>query len=119
MASTPEAKVKSKVRRLLAEYPSMYTYWPVPSGYGNTTLDVLGCYRGRFFTIETKAPGKKPTARQMVEINAIEKAMGRSFIISGEDSPVFDELRRYLDVLSETVPDDPHLTPDQVHRRAL
>ena len=27
-------------------------------------MDFLGCYRGRFFAIETKAPGKKPTLRQ-------------------------------------------------------
>jgi hypothetical protein len=97
----------------------MYSYWPVPSGYGKTTLDVIGCYRGRFFTIETKAPGKKPTLRQMVEINEVEAAMGFSFIIAGEASPVLDDLRAWLDNLTETVENDPHFTSDKVSRSSI
>jgi hypothetical protein len=119
MATARESKVKAKVRRLLEVYDGMYHYWPVPSGYGKTTLDVLGCYRGRFFTIETKAPGRKPTPRQMWEIHDIERAMGKSFVIAGEDSPVLDELRAWLDHLTATVADDPKLTPDPVRRRTL
>lgn len=115
--STPEAKTKSKVRQLLDEYAGVYAYWPVPTGYGKTTLDVLGCYRGRFFTIETKAPHKKPTGRQMSEIHNIERAMGKSFVIAGEDSPVLEELRAWLDHLTETIPDDVHLSSDPVSRR--
>jgi hypothetical protein len=118
MASTPEAQVKHKVRELLAKYDGMYTYWPVPSGYGATTLDVLGCFRKTFFAIETKAPGKKPTGRQMEEINKMEKAMGKVFVIAGTDSPVLEDLRRWLDELAET-PNDPHLTPDPVARRTI
>lgn len=117
MAATPEAKTKAKVRLLLSKYDGMYSYWPVPSGYGKTTLDVLGCYRGRFFTIETKAPGKKPTLRQMEEIAGIEAAMGCSFIIAGVDSSVLEDLKVWLDHLSETVPYDPNFSPDQVRRR--
>lgn len=116
MATTPEGRVKLKVRDLLAEYAGMYSYWPVPSGYGKASLDILGCYRGRFFSVETKAPGKKPTLRQTMEINDIEAAMGRTFIIAGVDSPVLKELKDWLDQLTETVPYDPHLTPDKVRR---
>jgi len=116
--ATPEGKVKAKVRKLLAGYQGMYTYWPVPTGFGKTTLDVLGCYRGQFFTIETKAEGKKPTQRQMEEINNIEFAMGKSFVIAGEDSPVLENLRTWLNLLS-LVPHDPHITPDQVRRRTI
>jgi hypothetical protein len=119
MTTTPEGKVKLKVRILLAEYEGMYSYWPVPSGYGKTSLDVLGCYRGRFFSIETKAPGKKPTLRQTMEIRDIEAAMGRSFVIAGEDSPVLRELEAWLDLLTETVKHDPHFTSDKVNRRAV
>lgn len=116
---TPEGKVKAKLRRVLDHYDAMYTYWPVPSGFGKTTLDVIGCYRGRFFSVETKAPGKKPTLRQVGELDAIGKAMGRTFVIAGEQSPVFLELVEWLNHLTETVDDRPHITHDPVARRPL
>jgi hypothetical protein len=117
--ATPEARVKAKLRGILNKYDGMYTYWPVPTGYGGTTLDVLGCYRGRFFAVETKALGKKPTLRQMGELHRIERAMGQTFVIVGEDSPVFEALEIWLDFLTRTVRDDPHLTPDPIARRAI
>ena len=117
--STPEGRVKALVKRLLGAFDGMYTYWPVPSGFGDTSLDCIGCFRGRFFTIETKARGKKPTQRQMVAINGIEYAMGKSFIISGEDSPVLEELRLWLINLTLTVPHDPHFTSDPVNRSPI
>jgi hypothetical protein len=116
---TPEGATKRKLRKILQGYVGIYTYWPVPSGYGRTTLDVLGCYRGRFFTVETKAPGKKPTLRQQIELESIARAMGETFVIAGEDSPEFGRLRTWLDYLSETVPDAPSIPPDQTNRRAI
>jgi hypothetical protein len=117
---TPEAKVKDKVRKILESYgEELYAYWPVPTGFGKTTLDVLGCYRGKFFAIETKADHKKPTLRQTGELNRMERAMGRTFVIIGTTSPVLLELRFWLDLLKETVPYDPHLSPDQVNRRTI
>lgn len=119
MATTPEGKVKSRLRELLAQYDGVYTYWPVPSGFGKTTLDVLGCYRGRFFSVETKAAGKKPTLRQTEEIKNIELSMGKAFVISGEDSPVLEEMREWLDLLTIVEPNSVHLSPDKVRRRQL
>jgi hypothetical protein len=119
MAATPEGKVKAKLRSILNGYAGMYSYWPVPTGFGPTTLDVLGCYRGRFFAIETKAEGKKPTLRQVGELQRIERAMGEAFIISGVNSPVFGVLIEWLDDLTRTIPDAPHITPDKVNRRAI
>lgn len=117
--STPEGRVKAKVRDLLRQYKGMYLYMPVPGGFGQTTLDFLGCYRGRFFCIETKAPDKKPTLRQMAQLREIDSAMGRTFIIAGVASPVIEELREWLDQLTETVNDHPHLTPDPVSRHPI
>src|SRR6187455_904676 len=119
MAPTPEGKVKGQVRSLLAEYQGIYTYWPVPSGYGKTNLDVLGCYRGRFFLIETKAAGKKPTLRQVEEIQAVDAAMGRTFVITGLNDPVLGELRAWLDQLTKDIPYAPTITPDPVNRRVI
>lgn len=119
MATTPEGRVKRKLRKLLAQYPDVYTYWPVPTGFGKTTLDVLGCYRGMFFTVETKAPGKKPTLRQDGEHRAIAQAMGKVFVIAGEDSPVFDDLQQWLDLITAMVPHDPDLPSDSAARRII
>ena len=117
--TTPEGRVKAKVRKLLVTYDGMYIFMPVPSGYGRTTLDFLGCYRGHFFAVETKAPGKKPTLRQDVELKGVARAMGRTFVIDSVHSPVLEELRAWLDTLTETIRDDPHIPPDQVRRRPL
>jgi hypothetical protein len=114
---TPENRVKAKLRKLFMEYRGLYSYWPVPMGYGRTTLDVLGCYRGRFFSVETKAEGKKPTLKQTLEINHIERAMGRAFVISGVNDPEFEVLKQWLDQLTGDIDDDPHISPDRTNRR--
>jgi len=91
----------------------------VPTGYGRATLDVLGCYRGRFFAVETKAEGKKPTLRQTGELQAMDRAMARTFVIIGEDSPVFEELATWLDQLTIAVPYDPNITRDATARHPI
>ena len=116
---TPEAKVKAKVRRVLEAYPGLYTFWPVPTGFGKTTLDVLGCWRGRFFAIETKAPGGKPTLRQVGAIRQIERAMGRTFVIDDVNSPVIDDLCAWLNELRDTIDDHPYQSRDPVSRRPI
>jgi hypothetical protein len=116
---TPESKVKTKVRKILARYPSMYTYWPVPSGFGRTNIDVIGCYRRRFFGIEIKADGKKPTLKQTIELAAMARAMGKTFVITGLEDPAIDDLVRWLDQLTETVADDPDIPRDTVRRRPI
>ena len=117
--STPEGLVKAKVRKILGRYTGMYAYWPVPTGYGKTTLDVLGCYRGQFFVVETKADGKKPTLRQTEELKNIGSAMGKTFVLAGVDDPRFDDLVQWLDGVTETVKHDPNIPPDEVRRRPL
>lgn len=117
--STPESKAKAKVREILSRYPSMYTYWPVPSGFGRTNIDVIGCYRGRFFGIEVKAEGRKPTLKQDREMQFMASAMGKTFVVIGEKSPVLDELAAWLNNLRETINDDPYLAPDSVRRHPI
>lgn len=85
MSRTPEGKIKDKVRKLLDEFPH-YRFMPVPSGYGETTLDFLICYKGRFLAIETKAPSKKVTPRQEMIIRAIELNGGTVLVVSDDTS---------------------------------
>ena len=93
MASTPEGKVKRTVSTLLKSVPGLFYTMPVPSGFGESTLDYIGCYRGKYFAIETKAPGKKPTDRQNMVIDKMRKAGGKVFVIDGD----LTELKQWID----------------------
>jgi hypothetical protein len=89
---TPEGNVKAKVTKILKATDTLYYWMPVPSGYGDTTLDYVGCHYGRFFGIETKAPGKKPTDRQNMIIGLMQRAGAKVFVIDGDTG----ELEKWL-----------------------
>lgn len=82
---TPEGKVKDRVKKLLKEAGAYY-HLPVLNGMGAPTLDIIGCHRGAFFAIETKAPGKKPTERQLQTMEAMSAAGGTVFVVDGSDA---------------------------------
>lgn len=82
---TPEGRVKKQVNAILDQYqPYLYKLMVVPGGYGETTLDYICCFRGLFFSIETKRPGKEPTNRQQQIRAMMERAGGKVFKINGE-----------------------------------
>jgi hypothetical protein len=83
MALTPEARVKDKIKKVLKAYGA-YWHMPVQSGLGAPSLDFVGCVRGRFYAVEAKAKGKKPTPRQNITIMEMERAGGRVFVIDGD-----------------------------------
>lgn len=84
--ATPEGKVKNAVKKVMDNYKSHIDgFWPVPSGYGESHLDYVGCINGLFFTIETKAPGKRPTPRQKERIRTVKLAGGKVFVIDGTE----------------------------------
>lgn len=83
---TPEGKVKKLVKDVLEAFgKDIDGFWPVPSGYGESHLDYVGCCRGAFFAIETKKAGGKPTPRQLARIEQIKAAGGKVFVIDGTD----------------------------------
>lgn len=100
MASTPEGKVKKEVRNLLddliARGEPLYYHQPVMNGMGKPTLDFVGCARGHYFSIETKAEGQGPTVRQQDTIAAIHKADGRVLVYDGSNPKM---LRVWLSTL--------------------
>jgi hypothetical protein len=95
MASTPEGKVKTAITKMLKHYGAYY-YMPVPGGYGESTVDYLGCSGGSFFAIEAKAPGKKPTERQTMVLSTIQRAGGSIFVIDNARCQEMDELEAFL-----------------------
>lgn len=95
MGTTPEGKVKREVSAILKGDANTYYFMPVPGGYGESTLDYVGCNAGRWFAIETKAPGKKPTDRQKMIASMMERAGGKVFVIDG-DPAQYLELKVWL-----------------------
>lgn len=69
---------------------------PVVNGYGQPTLDYVGCINGWFFSVETKAPGKHPTPRQRQTMERMRAAGGAVFVIDGDVTA----LRVWLDAHS-------------------
>ena len=94
MASTPEVKVKKQIRKLLDEAGAYYAM-PIGTGYGNSGVpDFLCCFRGVFWAVETKAPGKRgnTTVLQQRQIADICSAGGRAVVI--DDVKQLEELMK-------------------------
>lgn len=96
---TPEGRVKVKVKKLLAQYGAYY-HMPVQNGMGAPSLDFVGCYLGRFYAVETKAPGKQLTARQLITAEAMSNAGGWVFAVStDEDIVLFEKWLAHVSTL--------------------
>jgi hypothetical protein len=90
MASTPEGRVKTDIKRYLEAMgfwragscrpPRDVTGWffmPVNNGMGVAGIpDFICCWEGRFFAIEAKAPNGDPTANQLQRHEEIRTAKG-------------------------------------------
>ena len=77
---TPEGRVKKALKERLSELGA-YHFWPVQMGYGDPCVDCLGCYKGQFFGIETKASGKTATLRQQLVLSAILASEGQAYVV--------------------------------------
>lgn len=93
---TPEGKIKRKVNEALKKFGNhVWKFMPVQaSAFGMPALDYLVCFRGRFIGIETKAPGKHPSPRQLGTIASINAAGGLTFVIDGDEA--LDIMMGYL-----------------------
>ena len=82
MASTPEAKVKDKIKKILKEH-GVYYAMPMGTGYGNSGVpDFLCCAGGYFLAIEAKAGKGIPTALQEKNLRDIKVAGGIALVIN-------------------------------------
>jgi len=87
MANTPEAKVKTAVRKLL-DTMGIYHFMPPANGFGRAGIpDIIGCMDGHFIAIECKAGKGKTTALQDRELNLILNAGGTVFIAREHNIP--------------------------------
>lgn len=92
MATTPEAKVKAKIKAILKEH-NIYYAMPIGSGYGNAGVpDFLCCVNGYFVAIEAKAGKGQATALQLKNLGQINKAGGYACIINEENLDYLKEV---------------------------
>lgn len=97
--STPEKKVKDKVKRLLAEHGAYY-FMPATHGYGSSGVpDIAACLAGRFFGIECKAGGNKPTALQLKNLRELSSAGGVAVVV---DETGLEKLANLLTGVSDS-----------------
>ena len=84
--STPESKTKNIIKRILTKRKAFF-FMPATGGYGvSGASDFVGCYRGRFFSIEAKAGGNKPTALQLKFMVQVQQAGGISVWVNDENA---------------------------------
>ena len=101
MATTPEGRVKAKVRKYLSEIGAWF-FMPVSNGMGAHGIpDVVACYRGRFIGIECKAPGKRGNTSELQkrQLKAISDADGFSLVV--------DDVSQLVSFISESF-GEPH-----------
>lgn len=96
MAATPEAKVKAKIKKILAEH-KVYYAMPIGSGYGNAGVpDFLCCVNGVFFAIEAKAGKGAPTALQLKNLRQIVESNGLAMIVREDNLDKLEERIKQL-----------------------
>jgi len=99
MASTPEAKVKKRIREILVEHGALF-FSPVTGGYGVSGVsDIIALYKGRFIAIEAKADAtKKPTELQKKFLFGVEVNGGLPLVINKDN---INELRDILESIDD------------------
>ncbi len=96
MATTPEAKVKAKIKVLLKIY-DVYYAMPIGTGYGNSGVpDFLCCVRGRFLAIEAKAGKGKTTALQDKNIKQIIASGGLAIVVNEDNMQELELLLKHV-----------------------
>jgi len=84
MATTPESKVKAKIKKILKDN-SVYFAMPIGTGYGSSGVpDFLCCVNGHFLAIEAKAGKGTTTALQDKNIREIKESGGMAVVIAEE-----------------------------------
>tara|TARA_R110000868_G_scaffold23245_2_gene94047 strand:+ start:1968 stop:2288 length:321 start_codon:yes stop_codon:yes gene_type:complete len=88
--STPEKKVKDKVKRVLAGW-GIYYFMPATHGYGSSGVpDLIACRDGLFIGIECKANGGKATTLQLKNLGDIVAAGGVGILVDETGLDAFE-----------------------------
>lgn len=93
MATTPEGKVKARVKKVLQDLNAYYVM-PATGGYGSSGApDFIACLYGNFIGIECKSGKNQPTLLQLKHLSDIKSAGGKSIVVNEAN---LDQLRDWL-----------------------
>lgn len=96
MSSTPENKIKVRVRALLDKH-NVYHFMPATGGYGSSGVpDIVCCAFGKFLAIECKAGNNRTTALQDREIKRIHEAGGAALVVNEQNINALDALLKNM-----------------------
>lgn len=96
---TPEGYEKDDIKKYLDSLKNCWYFSPFMTGYGKSGVpDIVGCIKGRFFSIEVKREGKEPTPIQVNRIAEITMAGGVAF--AGTADKVIPDIKRWVAKLS-------------------
>ena len=77
-----EEDVKKVVKAVLKDTPNCWWFMPPANGFGRSGIpDFVGHVNGYFFAVETKFGKGTTTANQQREIEGIDKANGKVWIV--------------------------------------
>ena len=94
MATTPEGRVKNRLKYMLKSN-NVWFYMPQAGAFGKAGIpDFLLIVEGRFVGVEWKAGRKNPTALQIATMKQIDDAGGKCFLVYDYDTQ--DELERWI-----------------------
>lgn len=99
MASTPEGRVKTKVKKILDKFGALH-FSPMGTGYGVSGVsDIICLYKGKFIAIECKADEKKlPTALQLKFLDRVMAWGGLGLVIHSGNTELLEQT---LEILGE------------------
>ena len=104
MATTPEAKVKAKIKAILKAH-NVYYAMPIGTGYGSSGVpDFLCCINGKFLAIEAKAGKGTTTALQEKNLKQIREAGGLTAVIYEAN---IADLKAWLEGETDTITGEP------------
>ena len=94
--TTPEKKVKDKVKAILKSM-GVYYFMPATHGFGSSGVpDLIACIHGKLVGIECKANGGKPTALQLHNLNMIQLCGGKAIVVDETNIHEVEELMQCL-----------------------
>ena len=77
-----EGDVKKIVKDILRVTAKCWWFMPPANGYGRSGIpDFVGCVDGHLFAVETKFGKGTTTANQLRELEALERAGARTWIV--------------------------------------